>query len=327
MNRDLLLSDFESKYFLHKWHNFYKPKHREFLYESITQNIYNSELILTINWEKPVSRFIAEKSEHIIFINNWISDKWLYMEYRKLKRLENEENINNKINYIIYLWKNKENLRKIIDYDLSNYGNIWDLLWYPSCCSYKWENKNINKEKKIYDWNTTNLFLDYINSNSYPLLNNPFFNFTSNSLSFFYPCSLDCKVSLEKHLKYSQIIKSDNIDFYNKLLTYYKLPIMFLIPESKNILTTSLHFDEVFRIYFIWIRKGDTIFYKDFFILSFSFLDQTIDDDYKIESFNLLEKLIYWNKVYLNWDQVCIEWDNYKENFESRNTVKIINFS
>jgi hypothetical protein len=47
-NREKLLSTFEEKYYYEKKHNFYKPKHREFLYDCIVNDIYNTELILCI---------------------------------------------------------------------------------------------------------------------------------------------------------------------------------------------------------------------------------------------------------------------------------------
>jgi hypothetical protein len=47
--KENLLYLFEKKYFDEKKHHFYKPKHREFLYDSIVNNIYNTDLILCIN--------------------------------------------------------------------------------------------------------------------------------------------------------------------------------------------------------------------------------------------------------------------------------------
>jgi hypothetical protein len=125
------------------------------------------------------------------------------------------------------------------------------LLGYPKCCSEKWKISNIKKDLEFYLYSTNNFFENYINSKDYPLLNNPFLNFTSNSLSFFYPCSLDCKNALELHNKHAEIIKNDNEAFYKSLKSYFSLPILFLFPEKNNILTTTLHFDEVFRIYFV----------------------------------------------------------------------------
>jgi hypothetical protein len=110
---------------------------------------------------------------------------------------------------------------------------------------------NNGQDLKKYKNNTNKYFLDYISLENLPLLNNPFFNFTANSLSFFYPCKLDCSKSLNKHIKYAELIKNDNPSFYTNLLSYFSLPLLFLFPEKNNVLTFILHFDEIFRIYFI----------------------------------------------------------------------------
>jgi hypothetical protein len=70
-------------------------------------------------------------------------------------------------------------------------------------------------------------------------------------LSFFYPCSIDCENALELHKRQFEIIKNDNETFYKNINSYFSLPILFLFPEKNDILTTTLHFDEVFRIYFV----------------------------------------------------------------------------
>lgn len=317
-----ILDEFERNYFMQKGYYFYKPKHREFLYDCIVNNIYNTELILTFNWIKPVSRFIADKKEHINYLQKWCKEKWLFLWFRELKKIEIDVNINPNINYIIYIWKNKDDVNKALNYDDTHNWNIWELLWYPKCCSEKWISSNILK------WNNNKIFEEYIECKNKFLLNNPFFNFTSNSLTFFYPCSLDCQKALDIHKKYAEIIKDDNLDFYNNLKSYFSLPILFLFPEKNNVLTDVLHYDEIFRIFFVWIIKDGIILYKDFFILSYAFLDQNIDEDYKKDSYKLLEKLIYGNKVYIKQNFIIIKWNNnYEEKFEIKNKVKIINFS
>lgn len=327
MNRYELLSNFEQKYLLYKNHNFYKPKHREFLYDCIVQNIYNTELVLCINWIKPVSRFIADQIENIYFIKDRILKKWLYLEYRKLKKIENDLNWNNKINYILYIWKYKEQLKKAIEFDYLNNLDLGDPLWYPKCCSNKWWSKNMEFELSEVNNNTNYFFEKYLEVDYLPLLNNPFFNFTAQSLSFYYPCHLNCINSLEKHEKFAEIIKNDNPVFFNNMKLYFSLPILFLFPEKNNVLTFNLHFDEIFRVYFIWIEKWGFICYKDFFILSYAFLDQTIDENYKIECFKLLDILILWNKINISGENIIIQGKNnnmYK--YKIKNMAKIIKF-
>jgi hypothetical protein len=324
--KENLLSIFETNYFKVKKHHFYKPKHREFLYDSIVNNIYNTELVLCIAWIKPVSRFVADKIEHIEFLRNYLKEKWLFLEYRELKSIEDEVNLNNKINFIIYIWKEKVNVKKAIEYDETWSWDIWELLGYPKCCSEKWKYENVKKDLEFYKNNTNEYFKNYLNSSKYPTFNNPFFNFTSNSLSFFYPCSIDCENALELHKRQSNIIKNDNETFYKNTKSYFSLPILFLFPEKNDILTTTLHFDEVFRIYFVWFKKWDIIFYKDFFILSYAFLDQK-NNDYKIDAFELLEKLILWNKIHIEKENIIIKWLNYKNTHKIKNFAKIINFS
>lgn len=325
-NREKLLSSFEEKYNKEKKHPFYKPKHREFLYDCIKYWIYNTELVLCINWLKPVSRFVADKIEHIDFLKRYLKKMWLELESRELKKMENDINVNNRINHIIYIWKDIELLKNAIDYDFNYTWDIWGLLWYPECCSTKWTFKQNKKDLRKYKNDTNKYFKDYLSLDNLPLLNNPFFNFTANSLSFYYPCKLDCEESLIIHQKYAEVIEKDNPDFYRSIISYFSLPILFLFPEKNNVLTFPFHFDEVFRIYFIWVQKWDIIYYKDFFILSYAFLDQTIDEEYKIESFKLLEKLLYWNMCYIKDNYIVIEGINYKETYEIKEYAKIVKF-
>lgn len=324
--KEKILSTFEEKYYKHKNHYFYKPKHREFLYDCIKDWIYNTEFVLTINWIKPVSRFVADKKEHILFLKTYLKNIWLEIEFRELDKMENDINLNNKINYILYIWKDINLLKSAIDYDFNYTWNIWDLLWYPKCCSKKWMLKTNERDLKKHKNNTNNFFYNYLSSKSLPLINNPFFNFTSNSLSFFYPCKLGCKDAIIRHQEYAEVIKKDNPSFYNNMLAYFSLPILFLFPEKEDTLTFPLHFDEVFRVYFIWYKKWEVIHYKDFFILSYAFLDQKNDENYKIENFKLLEKLIYWNKCYIKENYIVIEWKDYSELYEIKKMAKIVSF-
>lgn len=297
-----MLIEFERKYFEAKRHKFYKPQSREFLYDCIINNIYNTELVLCIDWIKPVSKFIIEKFEHIDFIKTWLKEKWIYLEYRKLKQFEESVNINDRINYIIYTWRDETIVKDTLKWDIDNSAIIWELLWYPHCCSEKWDyNWVIWKEKNFLDF-----FNNYISWDNLPLLNNPFFNFVSTSLAFYYPCRLECEESLKMHEKFAEVIRRDNPDFMKKIETFFALPILFILPTNPSTLSFNLHFDEIFRVFFIWIKKWDTIFYKDFFIVSYSFLDQSSDENYKNECVKVLELLIDWDRAKIINDELHI---------------------
>jgi len=316
------LAKFEKKYFEIKWYKFYKPQSREFIYDCIKYDIYNTELVLCIDWIKPVSKFIVDKYEHLDFIKKWLETKWVYMEYRELKKHEADININDKINYIVYTWKDINIVKNTLQWDLDNSAEIWELLWYPKCCSEKWD----------YDWviwkqkNYIDFFKKYISWKNLPLLNNPFFNFISTSLSFYYPCKLDCKKSLDKHTKFANIIKKDNPDFFKKIETFFSLPILFIFPNNSSTLTFNLHFDEIFRIFFVWVIKWDTVYYRNFFIVSYSFLDQEIEEDYKIDCIKILELLIDGDNFRINDNEIFIWKGDKIKKYKMNHSMQIVKF-
>jgi len=78
------------------------------LYDCLKKNIYNTELVLTLNGAKPVSRFIADTQEHVDFLQNWAKEKHLSFSYRALNTIEERINLNSHINFVIYLGKSQE---------------------------------------------------------------------------------------------------------------------------------------------------------------------------------------------------------------------------
>ena len=311
-----IFESFKKKYKEIKKKDFFTPLSREFVYDCIKNNVYNTELVCTLKWVKNVSRFIADKKEHLIFLERWCKKNNLEIYYRLLTSEEKKNNMNNKINYIVYICKDLKWKNIIIEYEQGKRDyTMWEILWYPKCCSDFWQDNNL-QYKITFDF-VFNKYLDW-----WKLLNNPFFNFTAYSFTFFFPCKLSCTNALKKYTMYASVIEKDNKDFYNYVTYLFWLPIFIYVPNT-NVLTTNLHFDEIFRVHFVWkLFKNKLLVYKDFFIVSYSFLDQKRDERYTLECLDILDKLLYGDNIIKKdnlfiirkWTKVIkkIDWHNKK---------------
>ena len=98
-------SRFKEAYFLVKGKHFDSGTSREFVYECLTEGIYNTELVLCKKGVKPVSRFIVESEKHGDFLRNWASNEGMEFEMRPLSEGENRANLNPRIRFVGYFSK------------------------------------------------------------------------------------------------------------------------------------------------------------------------------------------------------------------------------
>ena len=137
-----LYHKFTHAYSLARGKGVYRLLSREFLYDCLKKNIYNTELVLTLAGVKPVSRFIADTQEHVDFLENWAKEKGLSFAYRALNTLEERINLNSHINFVIYLGKSDELIGQVKRADagetLEGGAQLGDILGYPDCCTQAW---------------------------------------------------------------------------------------------------------------------------------------------------------------------------------------------
>lgn len=217
---------FKRKYALAKGRPFDTGVSREFVYECLTESIYNTELVLCEKGVKPVSRFIVESPSHADFLRDWAVKRGMAFSMRPLSSNENAANLNPRIRFVGYFSKRPELVDEAMLVD-ARAGKDFEyrigrLLGYPDCCNLAWSRSgNIPKEA-----DRTHFFFDSYIVGALPE-NNPFFNFTFRSLSFFYPCSLSCPAASETHRIQAAAIAEDAPEFYGELVRLHSFPIAF----------------------------------------------------------------------------------------------------
>lgn len=179
---------------------------------------------------------------------------------------------------------------------------VGTLLGYPDCCNLAWSRAgSIPKESDRVAFFFDRYLLDAVPEN------NPFLNFTHRSLSFFYPCSLDCGHAAEVHRRQERAIGEDAPEFLSEIRKYRSYPTLFLGPKSSSTLSLNLHFDEIFRIHFIGKRISPEItVYADFFLSSLSFLDQPGEPSYSEAGILFLTALLSGDNVVRKEDAIIV---------------------
>lgn len=265
---------------------------REFVYECLTDGIYNTELVLCAKGIKPVSRFIVEKESHGAYLKDWAEKNSLEFDMRPLSANEERANLNPRIRFVGYFSATPGLVAEAMGIDARAGSDfeyrIGELLGYPECCNHAWSRAgSIPKET-----DRISFFFDDFLKNARPE-NNPFFNFTQRSLSFFYPCRLSCAEAERVHLLQAGAIREDAPEFYAEIERLRSLPTLFVGPKSSSTLSLNLHFDEIFRVHFVGRRLSpDTVAYADFFLTSLSFLDQSNEPEYAGGCVALLRALL-----------------------------------
>lgn len=283
---------FKREYFRKKGKNLDTGTSREFVYECLTEGIYNTELVLCREGVKPVSRFIVEKEVHGQYLRDWALKSGMEFDFRPLSPNENRANLNPRIRYVGYFSKTPGLVAEAMDADANAKDDfeyrIGKLLGYPECCNFAWSRAgNIPREK-----DRIGFFFDRYVADPEPE-NVPFLNFTQRSLSFFYPCSLSCGNALEVHRRQAEAIRKDAPEFHGEILRFRSYPTVFFGPKKSETLSLNLHFDEMFRIHFVGKRiSEDTVAYADFFLSSLSFLDQTTEPEYARNCIRLLQSVL-----------------------------------
>lgn len=283
---------FKSEYSQRKFKPFDVGISREFVYECLTEGIYNTELTLCAKGVKPVSRFIVEKEFHGAYLKDWAEKNSLEFDMRPLSANEERANLNARIKYVGYFSATPGLVAEAMEIDAlagSDFEyRIGELLGYPDCCNHAWSRAGtIPKET-----DRISFFFDEFLKDARPE-NNPFFNFTQRSLSFFYPCKLSCAEAERVHFSQAEAIREDAPEFYAEIVRLRSLPTLFVGPKRSSTLSLNLHFDEIFRVHFVGKRLSpDTVAYADFFLTSLSFLDQSNEPEYAEGCVALLRALL-----------------------------------
>lgn len=283
---------FKSEYSQRKLKPFDVGISREFVYECLTEGIYNTELVLCRKGVKPVSRFIVEKESHGGYLQDWAKKHSLEFAMRPLSPNEEKANLNPRIRYVGYFSATPGLVAEAMEIDARAGSDfeyrIGELLGYPDCCNHAWSRAGrIPKEA-----DRVSFFFDEYLKDARPE-NNPFFNFTQRSLSFFYPCLLSCAEAERVHLLQAEAIKEDAPEFYAEIVRLRSMPVLLVGPKRFSTLSLNLHFDEIFRVHFVGRRLSpDTVAYADFFLTSLSFLDQSNEPEYADSCVALLRALL-----------------------------------
>lgn len=217
---------FQAEYSARKFRAFEIGTSREFVYECLTDGIYNTELVLCAKGVKPVSRFIVEKEIHGAYLRDWAKRNSMEFDMRPLSANEERANLNPRIRYVGYFSATPGLVEEAMEIDARAGADfeyrIGELLGYPQCCNHAWSRAgDIPKETDRIAF-----FFDHYLKDARPE-NNPFFNFTQKSLSFFYPCRLSCAEAERVHLLQAQAIREDAPEFYAEIVRLRSLPTLF----------------------------------------------------------------------------------------------------
>jgi hypothetical protein len=195
-------------------------------------------LITVLSGERPIGRLVISK-ELISTIESLVRDAGFKSSYISRSKLiesfsfeggknkwkctpDDIEHIKNN-NIYFYVSKNESDISKLIKHDEGyNIKRSGIALGYPSCCVKKYFN-NIKLGKYSEQELLMSAYILSKDKNNIPFLSN--YGTFGKTLLLHYPCSYDCKNSIETAKKNLSLIKKISIPFHIKTISYLKKPI------------------------------------------------------------------------------------------------------